>query len=65
MIALMAKNRPPGPADQVEARSTLIVAPLSLLEQWYEEIEQKTNMGLRIVTYHGQLWIVLGIIILY
>ena len=37
-IALMCANESRDP----EEKSTLIVAPLALLEQWKEEIEEKT-----------------------
>ncbi|KAI0089494.1 SNF2 family N-terminal domain-containing protein [Irpex rosettiformis] len=50
IIALMAKNRPP---VQAVEKSTLIVAPLGLLQQWHREIMEKTDMGLRVLIYHG------------
>ena len=51
MIALIVKNRPPAG----EKQSTLIVAPLALLDQWQLEIESKTNLGLQCLIYHGEL----------
>lgn len=50
MIALMAKNISLDPAK----KSTLIVAPLALLDQWQLEIEIKTNLGLSCLIYHGK-----------
>ncbi|GAA5958411.1 hypothetical protein JCM3765_007868 [Sporobolomyces pararoseus] len=49
-IALMCANESRDP----EEKSTLIVAPLALLEQWKEEIEEKTEKGyFSILIYHG------------
>ncbi|GAA5877102.1 hypothetical protein JCM16303_006167 [Sporobolomyces ruberrimus] len=49
-IALMCANESKDPAE----KSTLIVAPLALLEQWKEEIEEKTANGyFSILVYHG------------
>lgn len=45
----MLKNRPTNPA----VKSTLILAPLALLDQWKMEIEMKTNAGLKVLIYHG------------
>ncbi|KAJ3900622.1 SNF2 family N-terminal domain-containing protein [Lentinula edodes] len=49
MIALMMKNRP----DDNSRRTTLILAPTALLDQWKMEIEVKTNIGLKVLIYHG------------
>ncbi|KAI0342316.1 hypothetical protein BDW22DRAFT_1395176 [Trametopsis cervina] len=49
MIAVMAKNRPTNPAR----KATLIVAPVALLDQWQYEIEDKSDMNLRCLIYHG------------
>lgn len=49
-IGLMLASKPPkdGP------RTTLIVAPLSLKEQWAAEIKAKTVFGaLKVTTHHG------------
>lgn len=34
-------------------RTTLIVSPLALLDQWQQEIELKTNLGFKCLLYHG------------
>ena len=34
-------------------KSTLIVAPLALLDQWQMEVEMKTNCDLKCLIYHG------------
>ena len=49
MIAVIAANRSRNPLN----KSTLIVAPLALLDQWQLEIEMKTNLGLKCLIYHG------------
>ncbi|KAJ3805241.1 SNF2 family N-terminal domain-containing protein [Lentinula lateritia] len=49
MIALIMKNRP----DDKSRRTTLILAPTALLDQWKMEIEVKTNIGLKVLIYHG------------
>ncbi|KAJ3821535.1 SNF2 family N-terminal domain-containing protein [Lentinula raphanica] len=49
MIALMMKNR----SDDMFCKTTLIVAPTALLDQWRMEIEVKTNAGLKVLIYHG------------
>ncbi|KAJ3338880.1 hypothetical protein HDU93_008933 [Gonapodya sp. JEL0774] len=49
-IALILTNRPPlsGP------RATLVVAPVSLISQWKDEIKSKTLLGaLRVMIHHG------------
>ena len=51
MIAVIATNRAPDPLE----KTTLIVAPLALLDQWQLEIEMKTNLGLQCLIYHGML----------
>lgn len=39
-----------------EEKTTLVVAPLALLEQWRSELEEKVDPGyLSILTYHGAL----------
>jgi hypothetical protein len=53
----MVKN-PPEVKDEKKGRATtLILAPLALLDQWKAEIEHKTNLDLRILVYHGP-WLV-------
>ncbi|CAD6573847.1 MAG: hypothetical protein CYPHOPRED_005227 [Cyphobasidiales sp. Tagirdzhanova-0007] len=49
MISLMAMNR----SDDPKEKSTLILAPVALLEQWREEIESKTAHTMRVHVYHG------------
>ena len=49
MIAVIASNRSADPLR----KTTLIVAPLALLDQWQGEIEMKTNLGLTCLIYHG------------
>ncbi|KAJ3796224.1 SNF2 family N-terminal domain-containing protein [Lentinula aff. detonsa] len=49
MIALMMKNR----SDDRYCKTTLIIAPTALLDQWRMEIEVKTNVGLKVLIYHG------------
>lgn len=52
-IAIICKNRPT-PQDLKRGRkTTLIVAPLALLEQWALEIDTKTNLALKSLVYHG------------
>ncbi|KIP09902.1 hypothetical protein PHLGIDRAFT_101971 [Phlebiopsis gigantea 11061_1 CR5-6] len=49
MIATIAMNLSPDPLR----KTTLIVAPLALLDQWKLEIETKTNLNLQCLIYHG------------
>jgi len=49
----MMKNRPTDPA----CKTTLIVAPLALLDQWKAEIEDKTNCGVKCLVYHGSFFL--------
>ena len=46
----MATNKSDDPA----VKTTLIVAPLALLDQWKLEIELKTNDTMSALIYHGQ-----------
>ncbi|KAA1473050.1 hypothetical protein DENSPDRAFT_219273 [Dentipellis sp. KUC8613] len=49
MIATMVSNRSEDPM----VKSTLIVAPVALLDQWQMEIELKSDCGLKSIIYHG------------
>ncbi|KAJ3514867.1 hypothetical protein NLJ89_g2121 [Agrocybe chaxingu] len=49
MIATILKNKP----KNLQCKTTLIIAPLALLDQWKLEIETKTNCGLSCYIYHG------------
>ncbi|KDQ22579.1 hypothetical protein PLEOSDRAFT_1109681 [Pleurotus ostreatus PC15] len=49
MIATMVKNVSTNPA----CRANLVIAPTALLEQWKNEIEEKTNTGFKVLIYHG------------
>ncbi|TFY57616.1 hypothetical protein EVG20_g8474 [Dentipellis fragilis] len=49
MIATMVSNR----SDDPLVKSTLIVAPVALLDQWQMEIELKSDCGLKSIIYHG------------
>ncbi|OWZ52414.1 hypothetical protein C351_03689 [Cryptococcus neoformans c8] len=49
-IATMVAN----PSQDVQCKTTLIIAPLALLSQWKNEIESKTTEGLmKVLIYHG------------
>jgi SNF2 family DNA or RNA helicase len=49
-ITCMVKNRSVDPAR----KTTLIIAPLALLDQWKLEIEDKSNCGFSCLIYHGR-----------
>lgn len=46
----MVKNRSVDPAR----KTTLIIAPLALLDQWKLEIEDKSSCGFSCLIYHGR-----------
>jgi len=48
-IATIMSNR----SDDPGMRSTLVICPVALLDQWKLEIELKTNDALRCLIYHG------------
>ncbi|KAF9184250.1 hypothetical protein BGZ50_003812 [Haplosporangium sp. Z 11] len=48
-------NAPPPESKLVNTKATLVVAPVSLIYQWEEEIKAKTQPNLiRILIYHGK-----------
>ena len=49
-MSLIVKNQSTDPL----CKTTLILAPLALLDQWKLEIETKTNCGLKCLIYHGK-----------
>ncbi|KAJ6490225.1 SNF2 family DNA-dependent ATPase [Mycena vitilis] len=51
MIATMVLNLP---AHDEESRTTLIVVPAALLQQWKDEIEAKTNEMFTVRLHHGK-----------
>lgn len=46
----MLKNRSANPS----CKTTLIIAPVALIDQWKAEIEERTNCGLTCLIYHGK-----------
>jgi SNF2 family DNA or RNA helicase len=50
LLALIGKSKEED-GDEARNKSTLVVGPLSLLTQWQEEIETKTNLTCRV--YYG------------
>lgn len=48
-ISVIATNR----SDNPLVKTTLILAPVALLDQWQLEVEMKTNIGLKCLIYHG------------
>ncbi|KAH8097049.1 SNF2 family N-terminal domain-containing protein [Cristinia sonorae] len=49
MISVIATNR----SDNPLYKTTLIIAPVALLDQWQLEIDMKTNLDLKSIIYHG------------
>ncbi|OBZ82282.1 putative ATP-dependent helicase C23E6.02 [Choanephora cucurbitarum] len=39
--------------DVIRVKTTLIVCPVSLMDQWRREIQEKTTPPLRVMVYHG------------
>lgn len=58
LLALMARNRPPGdePGDDTKSWGNLVIAPTSILRQWATEIREKFDEihHPSILIYHGQ-----------
>lgn len=53
-VALILSNPfDPDDEDGKTMKTTLIVAPVGLLEQWKLEVENKTKKKLRVEIYHG------------
>jgi SNF2 family DNA or RNA helicase len=50
MIATMAIN---GPKEDSSARTTLIVVPAALIQQWKDELETKSNGMFEVHIHHG------------
>lgn len=40
-------------AGELKIKATLIVCPVSLMDQWRREIEEKTSPRLKVLVYHG------------
>ncbi|GAA5967015.1 hypothetical protein JCM21900_002355 [Sporobolomyces salmonicolor] len=51
MIALMLAN--PSDRKTVKSKTTLIVCPVALMQQWKDEIQNKTDGSLRVLIHHG------------
>lgn len=53
IIALICANQNTTKSGKSKSRATLVVCPVSLMTQWEEEINSKTNKGLRVLVHHG------------
>lgn len=40
-------------SGELQIKATLIVCPVSLMDQWRREIEDKTEPRLKVLLYHG------------
>ncbi|RCH89099.1 hypothetical protein CU098_000185, partial [Rhizopus stolonifer] len=41
------------PTEEIRVKATLIVCPVSLMDQWRREIQEKTEPRLKVLVYHG------------
>lgn len=61
-IATIATNR----SDDPLCKTTLILAPVALLDQWQQEIGMKTDLDMKCLIYHGRLpFLPIGLISLW
>lgn len=51
IVALMLAH--PSDRKACKSKTTLIVCPVSLMSQWKEEIEKKSDGRLRVLIYHA------------
>lgn len=51
--SLIRKKTKVKPGEELRIKATLIVCPVSLMDQWRREIQEKTDPSLKILVYHG------------